>query len=123
MVPPILNNEPNTMKMGPKEYLNAIQPSGMPKIEYIMSRYSASTNELVVERSPPVVTKPRSVSLPNRVVCLNCKQCYNINKCNTCDRCSKGFYCSDECKYAHWPMHRKNCVKLEMVIKLKRKTF
>ncbi|EFA79666.1 hypothetical protein PPL_07525 [Heterostelium album PN500] len=120
-MPPILDQQPSH-SMTPKEYISSIESSGMPKIGYIMDKHRASTVDYVIENDPPkLVSKPRSKSLPKNNPCQNCKRhCSNETPC---DRCGKGTYCSNECQYAHWSFHKKNCRDLGMVIKLKRKSL
>jgi hypothetical protein len=52
-------------------------------------------------------------------LCCNHPSCTTMNKiheemtaCITCATCSSATYCSNECRVAHWDMHKKACKRL-----------
>ncbi len=44
-----------------------------------------------------------------------CAMCSKVNdtrkRCTRCERC---YYCDRACQVAHWPVHKKNCIKLSV---------
>ncbi|EGC35245.1 hypothetical protein DICPUDRAFT_152453 [Dictyostelium purpureum] len=83
--------------------------------------------ETHIHNSPPInnntiPTKPRSKSCPplKDLPCNNCKKMVPIDDLEPCERCGNGCYCSEECQYANWPIHKKKCRNLGLVIKMKR---
>ncbi|KAF2076328.1 hypothetical protein CYY_002384 [Polysphondylium violaceum] len=130
MVPPILNRDP-TVAVDPREYIKSIEPSGLPKIDYIMDQYRASKIEYVIENDPPEYDNktPRSCcsssssSSSSTYSCNNCKKSISEDDAQPCQRCGGGCYCSTECEYAGWRSHKKYCRNLGMVIKMKRNTY
>lgn len=128
MVPPILMRDP-TVAVDPKEYIRSIEPSGLPKMDYIMDQYRASKIEYVIENDPPEYDNktPRSTtssSSDNQIYsCNNCKKHLSEDEAQPCERCGNGCFCSTECEYAGWRSHKKYCRNLGMVVKLKRCSY
>jgi hypothetical protein len=42
-----------------------------------------------------------------------CAMCFKMNDTrNRCTRCERCYYCDKACQVAHWPVHKKNCIKI-----------
>ncbi|KYQ89255.1 hypothetical protein DLAC_09913 [Tieghemostelium lacteum] len=125
-MPPIIDN---LNSLSTKDYIQSIQCSGLPRVDYIMEKCRRDSSvDYIIENDPKpvhknITTKPRSRTLPNCLKCYNCKKHYPLDDLKPCDRCGNGVYCSDDCQFDHWKSHKKQCRDLGMIIKMKRDNY
>lgn len=48
-----------------------------------------------------------------------CAYCRKMDKPKWCQGCNKIYYCSRDCQVKHWPVHKKECVKVESKVESK----